>query len=157
MSRIFFSLLLIMGVSACSATLKEDKFIAQSEKIKPYNETMLASWQDKFPEHQINTISILSKDNNSQLHGVHLDNDNSNTVIFLIQGNGMEVEKGGISMLTALAKLETDIVIFDRRGLGASSGKATIKNLIADANQQYQFIENELSTDKIIVHGLLSR
>ena len=148
-----FIMLLIVGIFSCSATIKEDNFIAQSKKIKLYDKAMLASWQQEFPNHTLNAISLTSKDNSSLLKGVHLDNHTSDDVIFLIPGNGMEVEKGGIGMMLLLAELGADIVIFDRRGLGASSGKATINNLAADANEQYQYIQSTLTANKIIVHG----
>jgi pimeloyl-ACP methyl ester carboxylesterase len=145
--------LLIFGIFSCSATIKEDKFIAQSTKIKPYSQDMFNNWQQKFPEHTLTKVSIKSKDDGSLLQGIYLDNKNSNDVVFIIPGNGMEVEKGGISMLLSLTGLATDLVIFDRRGLGASSGKASINNLMADANQQYQFIKDELHADRVIIHG----
>ena len=52
-----------------------------------------------------------------------------------------------------MAKLEKSIVIFDRRGLGASGGNATVASIVNDSIEQYRFIKNELLAKKVIVHG----
>ncbi|MCP4985369.1 MAG: alpha/beta hydrolase [Colwellia sp.] len=149
--------IIILGIMttlfSCSATITEEKFITQSEKVLPYTQDMITSWQQQFPQHKLETLSLTTADKSAQLQGIYLDNPNSNHLLFIIQGNGMQVEKGGIGMLHTLAALPVDIVIFDRRGLGASSGQATISNLISDATEQYQFVQSTFNADKIIVHG----
>ncbi len=143
----------ILGLFSCAASIKEGNFIAQSKEATRYTQNQLESWQQQFPDHILSNVSLNSEDQSALIQGIYLDSPKSNDIVFVIQGNGMMIEQGGISMLLSLANLDTDLIIFDRRGLGASSGKATINNLIADANQQYQFIKNELPTDKVIIHG----
>ena len=65
----------------------------------------------------------------------------------------MSVENSMASVMGSLGKLNKDIVIFDRRGTGASNGEATIANLITDATQQFDYIEQKLLPEKIIIHG----
>ncbi|PCH96288.1 MAG: alpha/beta hydrolase [Gammaproteobacteria bacterium] len=146
-------IVLLTGLFSCTATLKEETFIAQSEKVTLYDQEMLANWQQQFPQHKLNPLSFITADKSAQLQGLYLDNNHSNDLLFVIQGNGMQIKDGGIAMLHSLASLPVDIVIFDRRGLGASSGQATISNLISDASEQYQFIQATLNADKIIIHG----
>lgn len=153
MFKKFIVIGLLTGLFSCTATLKEDKFISQSEAVEVYDDESINNWRQQFPEHQLKTLSLLTADKGAQLEGLYLDNPHSDQLIFVIQGNGMQVKDGGIEMLHSLAALGLDIVIFDRRGLGASSGKATINNLISDANEQYQFIKTELKADRIIAHG----
>ncbi|GAA6171661.1 alpha/beta fold hydrolase [Colwellia sp. KU-HH00111] len=144
---------MLAGIFSCTATLQEDKFITQSEVLERYNEELINNWQQQFPGHKLNTLSLTTTNNEAQLEGLYLDNPDSDSLIFVIQGNGMQVKEGGIAMLKTLSPLGLDIVIFDRRGLGASSGKATIMNLASDANEQYQYIKSVLKPNKVIVHG----
>lgn len=144
---------LVPFIISCTATLKENKFITQSKQVNLYDAVTIDNWRQQFPDHQLKTLSLLTANQDAQLEGLYLDNPHSEQLIFVIQGNGMQVKEGGIEMLHSLAPLGLDIVIFDRRGLGASSGQATIKNLASDANEQYKFIKAEFKTDKIIVHG----
>jgi len=153
MYKIIVVLGLLVGTFSCTATLKEDQFISQSEEVTHYNVETINKWRQKFPEHKLSTLSLITEDKSAQLKGLHLDNPQSNQLIFVIQGNGMQVKDGGIQMLHSLVPLGMDIVIFDRRGLGASSGQATISNLISDVNEQYKFIKTKFKTDKVIVHG----
>ncbi|MBL4942455.1 MAG: alpha/beta fold hydrolase [Colwellia sp.] len=146
-------IVLITGIFSCTATLKEENFIAQSKEVNIYDQEILANWQQQFLQHKLNTLSLTTKDKSAQLQGLYLDNPNSNDLLFIIQGNGMKIKDAGIKMLLQLAALPVDLVIFDRRGLGASSGQATINNLISDANEQYQFIQTKFNVDKTIVHG----
>lgn len=144
---------MLAGIFSCTATLKEDKFITQSEAVELYDADSIENWRQQFPKHQLSTLSITTASKDAKLEGLYLDNPKSNELIFVIQGNGMQVKDGGIEMLHSLAPLGLDIVIFDRRGLGASSGKATISNLSADINEQYQLIKTKLKPNKVVVHG----
>lgn len=143
----------LLCLSACTATITEDKFITQSDELDTFTKEDISRWQQDFPAHQLKDISFLSKDKSARLTGLYLDNKESDDVIFLIQGNGMQVNLGGIEMLQSLSGLNKDLVIFDRRGLGASSGQANISNLISDANEAYDFIKREITPNKVIVHG----
>jgi len=153
MFKNFIITVLLIGTFSCTATLKEDKFIAQSEEVKLYDQEVVTNWQQQFPQHQLKTLSLTTADKSAQLQGLYLDNSHSNDLLFIIQGNGMQIKDGGIKMLHSFASLPVDIVIFDRRGLGASSGQATINNLISDANEQYQFIQTKFKPNKMIIHG----
>ena len=146
-------IILSVCIFSCTATLKEEKFIAQSKEVNLYDQEMLANWQQQFSQHQLSPISLTTEDKSAQLQGIYLDNPNSNDLLFIIQGNGMQVKDAGIEMLHKFSSLPVDLVIFDRRGVGASSGQATISNLISDANEQYRFIRTKFKADKNIIHG----
>jgi len=147
------SFFIILLLCSCSAHLREKSFIAQDKNVVDYSVQNLSAWQHQFSNDKLKKITLKDENNSAILKGLFLDNPNTEELIFLIQGNGMTVEKGGIAMLKTLSVLEKDIVIFDRRGLGASSGKATIANLITDIKSQYQYIKSTLKPKKIIVHG----
>jgi len=153
MYKTVFSLIILSTLFGCSAHLRESSFISQDKTVQDYNDLEIQNWQKEFDNHELKKLSLLTKSDNVTLKGLLLDSPNSQDVIFYIQGNGMKVSNGGIAALKNLVKLDKDIVIFDRRGLGASSGRATISNLSDDSIEQYLFIKNELKAKSIIVHG----
>lgn len=149
-------MLLVIILSAlvgCSGHLRESSFITQDDAITEYQDLALSKWQASFSQHKLTQLNLVTESDNVTLKGLFLDSPTSQDVIFYIQGNGMRVSEAGIPALKTLAKLGKDIVIFDRRGLGASSGKATIANLADDSIEQYRFIKDTLKAKSIIVHG----
>jgi len=147
---------LLVSLVGCSAQLTQKGFIAQDDMLSSYSTEQWRGWQVKYTTFELKPIVLKvdeSADETIVLHGVFLDHPNSNEVIYFLQGNGMTVVNSMVSVMESLSKLNKDIVIFDRRGTGASNGIATINNLITDANQQFDFIEQQLSADKIIIHG----
>jgi pimeloyl-ACP methyl ester carboxylesterase len=146
-------IIILSALVGCSGHLRESSFITQDEAITEYQDLALNKWQASFSQHKLTSLTLVTEIDNVTLKGIFLDSPTSQDVIFYIQGNGMRVSDGGIYALKALAKLGKDIVIFDRRGLGASSGKATILNLGHDSIEQYRFIKDTLKAKSIIVHG----
>jgi len=140
-------------LSACTAHLKQSSFIKQDNKVVDYTSDELHQWNIALPEYKVNKIILKSNDKSAQLNGLFLDNAKSQDVIFVIQGNGMKVSQGGMKMMKQLAHLNKDIIMFDRRGLGASNGQANITNLIDDASLQFNYIQNQIKPKNIIIHG----
>jgi len=153
MYKVFVGIILFSTLVGCSGHLRESSFITQDEAITEYQNLALNKWQASFSQHKLTPLSLVTEEDNVTLKGLLLDSPTSQDVIFYIQGNGMRVSDGGIYALKALAKLGKDIVVFDRRGLGASNGKATISNLGNDSIEQYRFIKDTLKAKSIIVHG----
>lgn len=147
---------LLLSLAGCSAQLTQKGFIAQDDIVSSYSTEQWREWQLKYAAFELKPILLKvneSAEETTLLHGVFLDHPNSNEVVYFLQGNGMTVASSMASVMESLKKLNRDIVIFDRRGTGASNGIATIDNLITDANQQFDYIEQQLSADKIIIHG----
>lgn len=149
-------LVLLFNLAACSAKLTESGFIVQDSKQLPYSSQQWHDWQLKYETQKLKPITVTVAEPSGEivtLHGIFIDQPNSDELIYFIQGNGMTVESSMKSVMASLIKLDKDIVIFDRRGTGASNGRATINNLISDANAQFDFIEQSYSPNKIIIHG----
>jgi len=153
MYKKIFSFIIILSLLGCSGHIRESSFIAQDATVTNYQTLELKNWQSTFTHHKLEQISLHIQSDDVVLKGILLDSPNSQDVIFYIPGNGMKVSRGGIEALKILAKLEKDIVIFDRRGLGASNGKATLSNLVDDSVEAYHFIKNKLKAKSIVVHG----
>mgnify|MGYP000367010116 CR=1 FL=1 len=147
------SFIVLSSLLGCSGHIRENSFITQDKVVTNYQALELERWQNFFVDHKLEQLSLITQNDKVELKGLFLDYPNSQDVIFYIPGNGMKVSNGGIEALKTLAKLEKDIVIFDRRGLGASNGKATIAKLIDDSVEELQFIKNKLNAEAIIVHG----
>jgi uncharacterized protein len=148
-SMLLGALLLNVG---CSAIMSEEGFITQDKQATQFNTEYIEKLAQSLPQHLVNQISI-DGDEHVSLKGLFIDNPASRTLVFFIQGNGMKVDPDSLAVLQTLSQLGTDIVIFDRRGLGASNGQATIANLLTDATQELAFIRNTYQPDKVIVHG----
>ena len=144
---------MFLNIVGCSAIIKEDKFISQDKLTTPYKSTDLESWQSKFPTHKLSTLSLKTEDESAILQGLFLDNANSKDLIFFIPGNGMSVVDTVEESFNRLKDFGTDIVYFDRRGMGASNGKATINILGSDALEQINYVRKQLNPTRIIVHG----
>jgi len=145
---------LTLGVLAgCSAQLKERSFIVQDRQVSPYQADDIAKWQQGFDQHKLREISITADNGATVLYGLHLDHQDSNEMVFFIPGNGMKVAAGGIQALQSFSGFDKDFVIFDRRGLGASNGQASIANLVSDSVAQVHYIKEQLQAERIIVHG----
>ncbi len=145
--------MLAQCLSGCSAKLTESSFIAQDKTVQPIKKTMLDNWQQQLPTHQIKQLEVETTDHSAKLQGLYLDNPLSDELIFFIQGNGMKISQGGFKAAAQLAQLNKDIVIFDHRGVGSSSGQANIATLMSDAQEEYQFIHEQLKPTKIYLHG----
>ena len=119
MYKVFVGIILFSTLVGCSGHLRESSFITQDEAITEYQNLALNKWQASFSQHKLTPLSLVTEEDNVTLKGLLLDSPTSQDVIFYIQGNGMRVSDGGIYALKALSKLGKDIVVFDRRGLGA--------------------------------------
>lgn len=153
MKKTFSSLVLISLIMGCTANIKQESFIAQDEVATNYQKSELNNWRSIFVGHELTELSLTTKDKGATLKGIYIDNPESTEAILFIPGNGMKVSKTAIKAFNRLKSLGKDIVYFDRRGLGASSGKATISALHSDAIEKVQYIRTHLQPTKLIVHG----
>ena len=152
----FILIALLLNLVACSAQLTQKSFIAQDDILSLYSNEQWQEWQLEYAAFELKPLVIKIEEITGEttvLHGVFLDHPSSTDVVYFLQGNGMTVANSMGSVMGSLSKLNKDIVVFDRRGTGASNGVATINNLIADANHQFDYIKQQLSPDKIIIHG----
>ncbi|AZG71314.1 alpha/beta hydrolase [Shewanella livingstonensis] len=139
-------------ISGCTVRLSEESFIANDKEPVPFTAEFTQALQQAMPNHLITPLSLEASDH-VKLHGFYIDNPNSNTTLVFFQGNGMKIEPYSLSALTTLSTLNTDIFVMDRRGLGASEGQPKIKNIIADAQQQLDYLHQQYQPEKVILHG----
>jgi pimeloyl-ACP methyl ester carboxylesterase len=138
--------------TGCTMRISEDTFIAHDEQSTPYTTEFIQELKQAIPNSQVIPVTLETKDQ-AQLKGFYIDNPKSETVLMFFQGNGMKVAPHSLSVLKTLSQLDTDILIVDRRGLGASSGKPSIENLMADAQLQLDYLHQHYQPKKVILHG----
>ncbi|MBB1381264.1 alpha/beta fold hydrolase, partial [Shewanella sp. SR41-2] len=142
----------VLVTSACTMRLSESTFIASDEVPAAFTAEFTQQLQQAMPNHLITPLTLEASDH-VKLNGFYIDNPNSHTTLVFYQGNGMKIEPHGLSALTTLSTLNTDILVMDRRGLGASEGQPSINNIIADAQQQLDYLHQQYQPEKVILHG----
>lgn len=153
MFRQFVSIFAICGLSACTAYIREDSFIAQEDNNAEYSAEEIETFQHKFPDFSVKPLAMQAGDILAPLRGLMLDNPKSKDMIIFIPGNGMSVTKDGIKAFERLQSMNRDIVFFDRRGMGASEGDATVAQLGEDAVAKLRFLRKAFNPDSVVVHG----
>ena len=139
-------------ISGCTVRLSEESFIANDKEPVAFSTEFTQALQQAIPNHVITQLSLEASDH-VKLNGFFIDNPASNTTLVFYQGNGMKIQPHCLADVTALSALNTDILIMDRRGIGASEGKPRINNIILDAQQQLDYVHQQYQPEKIILHG----
>jgi dienelactone hydrolase len=139
-------------ISGCTVRLTEASFIAHDKAPVAFSTEFTQALQLAMPNNTIIPLSLEASDH-VKLNGFFIDNPNSNTTLVFYQGNGMKIQPHCLSALTTLSTLNTDILVMDRRGIGASEGKPQIKNILSDAQQQLDYLQQHFQPEKIILHG----
>ena len=142
----------VLMTSACTMRISEDTFIASDKQPVAFTAEFTQELQQAMPNHLITQLSVEASDQ-AKLNGFFIDNPNSNTTLVFYQGNGMKIQPHCLATLTILSALDTDILVMDRRGLGASEGQPRIKNIITDAQQQLDYLQQQYQPEKVILHG----
>lgn len=85
-------------------------------------------------------------------HGIRMRAPSAAAVIVYLPGNKMSIAEYGPRLLPSFAQIDADVIWLDRRGLGATGGKADLRELQSDAQAMLALAARE---DKpVIVHGL---
>ncbi|MGI2171071.1 alpha/beta hydrolase family protein [Shewanella sp. MF05960] len=139
-------------ISGCTVRLSEESFIANDKEPVAFSTEFTQALQQAMPNHLITQLNLEASDH-VKLNGFFINNPASNTTLVFYQGNGMKIQPHCLADLTALSALNTDILVMDRRGIGASEGKPLINNIILDAQQQLDYVQQQYQPEKIILHG----
>ncbi|WP_144211621.1 alpha/beta hydrolase [Shewanella donghaensis] len=143
---------MILMTSACTIRISEDTFIASDQQAVAFTNEFTEQLQQAMPNHSITAVNLNTSDQ-VRLNGFYIDNPHSETTLIFFQGNGMKVEPHSLAALTTLSTLNTDIFVMDRRGLGASEGQPSIRNIQVDAKQQLDYLYQQYQPQKVILHG----
>lgn len=97
----------------------------------------------------IEKINITTNDNFT-LSGIIIKN-NSNNFLIYFYGNGQSIYESFSRLLFLSKEFNLNIVCFDYRGYGKSTGKPAFDNLISDAVLIYDYVSKKFSPEKIFI------
>ncbi len=135
-------------LSGCVAHVSENALVraASSDRILP----------DISPDGvwKINPIS-LQLDSNTTLRGAVFSKPKSIATVLYFGGNGFVLSKHFDYLLSVYGEQPVDLVIFDHRGYGSSTGTASLDAIISDGLSTYDHVRAMASTSgkPLIVHG----
>ncbi len=110
---------------------------------------------DQFPlyDYQLHEMEIETEDGET-LHSWFLERKDADATIIYFGGNGFLMMKSR-SLIDAYSALPVNLVMFDYRGYGRSSGTPTVDGIKADARAVYEAVRNNFPAEPgpIYLHG----
>lgn len=99
-------------------------------------------------EHTVET------DDGEALNAWHLQREGALGTVLYFGGNGFLLVKS-LPWIQAYETLPVNLVLFDYRGYGLSTGSPSVDGIFTDAQSVYEFLISELNADpeRIILHG----
>ena len=159
-ARLIFSVLLALGLSACFKFVVSEKIFVRptpDQSIGVGHTPAAKGWQ--LPVGYSAKALVLPREEPTRLHGVWISASASNAAdritVLHFMGNGSRISQNGSEIAKALLPFGVDLVLFDHRGSGQSSGQPTFALLREDAVAIYDYLLNELKIPKkqVVVHG----
>ncbi len=141
MLRISLFLFSIVFLSSCAnMNLSEEYFLNPTNFMKSIP-----------PDYDFAEFYIERSDT-TKAYGVAITKSSNNVTVMYFGGNEFTVHSSGANIVKALTKIGLNVVIFDHRGYGNSTGMPTVELLKQDAIYNYDYIRKNFK-GKIIVHG----
>ena len=126
------------------------RFLEQKSLYFPFP-TLEITPQDMSMEYE--DVHLTASDG-TKLHGWFIPSESSKAAVLLAHGNGGNISHR-LEKLKMLHDTDLDILIFDYRGYGLSSGSPSEDGIYLDVQAFYDYLVNEknLSADSIIGYG----
>jgi pimeloyl-ACP methyl ester carboxylesterase len=86
------------------------------------------------------------------LRGLSVRRPGATTAVLYLGGNMFHLDVHGRDVLPLLAACGTDVVVFDYRGYGRSSGAPTVATMLADAVRMYDHVSAQYPGG-VVLHG----
>lgn len=152
-----FILLLLLGLSGCSAHYTTESFIYQDKQPEqPLNINIIQTQlhQDNLST-LVSSINFTSNDG-TQLSGIKLMNKEAVINLIFFSANGMKISQSS-KILNKFSLLPVNIIWFDYRGMGVSDKKSTLSltSLKTDALGVFDYSKKTLPQHlPMAIHGL---
>lgn len=95
---------------------------------------------------------LISIDKGLELHGLSVRQSGTTTTVLYFGGNMYHLDDGAPYLVKAITSCGANLISFDYRGYGRSSGKPSVSNMQEDALRIYDAVREQVS-GKLIVHG----
>lgn len=103
-------------------------------------------FESPFDEH------TLAMEDGATINALHFKVDSSKGLILYCHGNAGNLARWG-EVVLPFQQLGYEVLIFDYRGYGKSTGKRTRKSLLSDADEMYAFARTLQEESKIVLFG----
>lgn len=125
-------------------TFFQEKILFRSETLpKEYQFTFKTDFEELF----------LKAEDGAVLNGLHFKQPNPKGVILYCHGNKRELDYWGNWAKKLSNTYNYDVVIWDYRGYGKSTGKRKPKTILDDGFLFYEYCNNTFASNKITVFG----
>lgn len=94
----------------------------------------------------------VERSDKTKAYGVAITKSSNSVTVMYFGGNQFTIHSSGSRIVKALTKIGLNVVIFDHRGYGNSTGVPTVELLIQDALYNYDYIRKN-TKGIIVVHG----
>jgi len=94
----------------------------------------------------------IERSDKTKAYGVAITRSSNSVTVMYFGGNQFTIHSSGARIVKALTKIGLNVVIFDHRGYGNSTGIPTVELLKQDALYNYDYLRKNIK-GKIIVHG----
>lgn len=143
---IILVLLLIVIILVCISTIiyiTQERFFFYPTKLSPNYPF------DQFPEHE---ELFFSTPNDGNINALMFKTSKPKGVVFYTHGNSRSLDDWGWVHKDFIPK-GYDLLIYDFRTFGKSTGKMTERNLYEDARHMVHFLIERYPKDKIVMYG----
>lgn len=139
----------VLFISACQSIK-----VTEKQFLFPDNPITQETLDERGQQQKLVPLRLMT--DGAQLGGIAVIQPTAQFTTLYFGGNQSRINQQGKSVVGHLTGFENNLVVFDHRGYGLSSGKPKISNLKTDALAIFDYIKThpEFSNKPIIVHGL---
>lgn len=152
--RIVCGILIVYVLSGCATLSPSDKDLLRQQKLN--SELNYTDEVQKLASHytqvQVDEIQIIQNDGNVS-KGIFVKHDKAERTILYFGPNNHSILKQHKNVLPFLTQLNANVIWFDYRGFGFTSGIASFEVLKSDAQHIYKTLNGRIR-GPLVLHGL---
>ena len=137
------ALVVIVGIGFMGTYFLQEKFIFLPTKLE---QDFQYSFETEFEEFFIDT------EDGARLNAVHLKAENPKGIIVYYHGNAGDLSRWG-SICSFFVEHDYDVLVWDYRTYGKSTGKLSEEAMYEDAKLMYKKVQEWYPEEKIVVYG----
>lgn len=152
--RILLTLLLCCVVCACGTLQIEEKNFIRPDSLtgaRTKNQLDQAALQAVAPTSRLSELAVPG-DGDVTLRGVLMQRPQAVATVLYFGGNAFHIDESAKELASKLSACPVNIIVFDYRGYGRSSGAPTVANMEQDALTLFDHV-NARFPGQVFVHG----
>lgn len=108
--------------------------------------------EQAIPKEYVFKEFVLSRKDGNKAYGISISHPKNQATIMYFGGNRFDIGSKGPGVIKNLIEADVNVVMFDHRGYGKSTGKPTVELLFRDALENYEYARSVFS-GPLILHG----